>query len=88
MIEWREIIMLTTINIESIYGKVAKLNRMDKYLSKAVKQAGIGNEIVLTGRGPVWLYLQIAHALHGKAKKIIYDSPVTGPVIIFDHDPF
>ena len=43
---------------------------------------------MLTGQAPVWLYLKIAHALHGKAKKLIYDSPATGEVVIFDHDPF
>ncbi|MGH8007324.1 MAG: CRISPR-associated protein Csx3, partial [Candidatus Binatia bacterium] len=45
-------------------------------------------DVVLTGAGPVWLYLKIAHALHGKAKKLIYRSPVTDDVVIFDHDPF
>ena len=33
-------------------------------------------------------YLKVAHALHGRVKKLIYDSPVTGGVVIFDHDPF
>ena len=79
--------MLITIDIESIYGKVAKLDRIDEYLSEAVGQAGTGNEIILTGRGPVWLYLLIAHALHGKVRKLYYDSPATGRVLIFDHDP-
>jgi hypothetical protein len=50
--------------------------------------AGQGNEVILTGAGPVWLYLKIAHALHGKAKKLVYRSPVTGDIVIFDHDPF
>jgi CRISPR-associated protein (Cas_csx3) len=50
--------------------------------------AGEGNEVILTGPAPVWLYLKIAHALHGKARKLIYHSPVTGDVVIFDHDPF
>jgi hypothetical protein len=50
--------------------------------------AGEGHEITLTGAAPVWLYLKIAHALHGKARKLIYSSPVTGEVVIFDHDPF
>jgi hypothetical protein len=40
---------------------------------------------VLTGAAPVWLYLKIAHALHDKARKLIYRSPVTGDVVIFDH---
>jgi len=57
-----------------------------KNLSMAL--AGEGNEVVLTGAAPVWLYLKIAHALHGKAKKLIYRSPVTGDVVIFDHSPY
>jgi len=46
-----------------------------------------GNEIVLTGRAPVWLYLKFVHALHGKARKLVYNSPVTGDIVIFDHSP-
>ncbi len=59
----------------------------DQYIDKAVELAGEGNEVTLTGAGPIWLYLAIAHALHGKAVKLIYSSPVTGEVIIFDHNP-
>ncbi|MBI4768711.1 MAG: hypothetical protein HY787_29675 [Deltaproteobacteria bacterium] len=50
--------------------------------------SGEGNEVVLTGEAPIWLYLTVAHALHGRAKKLIYRSPVTGDLVIFDHDPF
>lgn len=50
--------------------------------------AGEGSEVILTGKAPVWLYLAVAHALHGKARKLIYRSPVTGDVVIFDHSPF
>lgn len=46
------------------------------------------NFVLLTGPGPIWLYLRLAHALHGKVKKLSYSSPVTGEVVIFDHDPF
>jgi hypothetical protein len=31
---------------------------------------------------------KVAHALHGKAKQLIYRSPVIGDVVIFAHDPF
>ncbi len=78
-----------TINLENIYGKDkdqnAKLSLLDVYISKVKELAGEGNEVVLTGAAPVWLYLK---ALHGKAKKLIYSSPVTGELIIFDHSPF
>jgi len=75
------------IELNTLFSEVAKLSEMDKYIQKAKELAGEGNEVVLTGAAPVWLYLKIAHALHGKAKKLIYRSPVTGDVTIFDHSP-
>ncbi|MCB0176410.1 MAG: hypothetical protein KDJ52_30695 [Anaerolineae bacterium] len=80
--------MTTEININDLYGETAKLEQLDHYLQQAEALAGEGQDIVLTGAGPVWLYLKIAHALHGKAKRLIYRSPVTGDVEIFNHDPF
>ena len=76
------------INLERFYTESAKLSSLPTYIEKALKQAGEGNEIILTGKAPVWLYLSVAHALHGKAKKLTYRSPVTGDVVIFDHNPF
>lgn len=76
------------IDLKDLYTDTAKLSLLPEYTAKALDLAGEGNEIVLTGAAPVWLYLKIAHALHGKAKKLIYRSPVTGDVVIFDHDPF
>jgi len=76
------------IDLGEFFGETAKLNDIPEYIEKAQRVAGDGNEVVLTGRAPVWLYLKIAHELHGKAKKLIYTSPVTGDVVIFDHSPF
>ena len=75
------------IDLKSLYGEVAKLDELPNYLERAKELAGEGNEVVLTGQAPIWLYLAVAHALHGKAKKLVYDSPVTGEVVIFDHSP-
>jgi len=75
------------IDLSSLYKNTAKLSELDVYIQKALQLAGDGNEVVLTGAGPVWLYLKIAHALHGKARRLIYRSPVTGDVVIFDHSP-
>ena len=76
------------IDLETFYTDTAKIQDIDLYMQNAMDIAGDGNEILLTGRAPVWLYLKIAHALHGKAKRLVYSSPVTGDVVIFDHDPF
>jgi hypothetical protein len=76
-----------TIDLSTIYTSNAKLSELDEYISKAINLAGEGNDVILTGQAPVWLYLKIAHALHGKAKRLIYRSPVTGDVVIFDHSP-
>lgn len=77
------------ISIEMLYDSTdtAKLSDLDTYIRQAKDLAGEGNDVVLTGQGPVWLYLKVAHALHGRARKLIYRSPVTGDVVIFDHSP-
>jgi hypothetical protein len=76
------------LDLSLLFSQTAKLIELESYIQKALAIAGEGNEIVLTGKAPVWLYLAVAHALHGKAKKLIYRSPVSGDVVIFDHDPF
>ena len=76
------------IDLSKLFEEQAKLSDLSKYEAKAIKLAGKGNVVILTGRAPVWLYLRIAHMLHGTAKRLIYNSPVTGYVSIFDHDPF
>ena len=78
----------TVIDLKLLYDETAKLSLLPEYVDAALQQAGEGEEVVLTGAAPVWLYLKVAHALHGKAKKLVYRSPVTGDVVIFDHDPF
>ncbi|HOP86231.1 MAG TPA: CRISPR-associated protein Csx3 [Syntrophorhabdaceae bacterium] len=75
------------IDISELFSTTAKIKEIDTYVAKALTLAGEGNDVVLTGAGPVWLYLKIAHALHGKARRLIYRSPVTGDVVIFDHSP-
>lgn len=79
---------MQTINIQQLYGEQAKLDLLPEYVARARQLAGSGNDVVLTGPGPVWLYLAIAHALHGTARALYYESPVTGRVTIFNHNPF
>ena len=42
------------------------------------------NTVTLTGPGPVWGYLAIAHALHGRCVECIYAAP-NGTVTIWEH---
>lgn len=79
---------MKTLDLSTYYTETAKLAELEAYKQKAIEEAGEGNEITLTGTAPVWLYLAIAHELHGKAKKLVYTSPVTREVVIFDHNPF
>lgn len=79
--------MKVTIDVKGLFGETAKLANIENYSNMAKAEAGNGNDVVLTGAGPVWLYLHIAHSLHGKAKSLTYNSPVTGDVVIFDHNP-
>jgi hypothetical protein len=75
------------IDLGAFYEGTAKLEELPLYIERAKTLAGRGNEIVLTGQAPIWLYLAVAHALHGLARRLWYDSPVTGEVLIFAHDP-
>ena len=78
------------INVEELYASdgTAKLAKVNGYCAAARLLVGHGNNIVLTGQGPIWLYLKIAHELHGVVRSLTYDSPVTGEVPIYDHNPF
>ena len=76
------------IDISSFFDDNARLSELDDYIKRILKLAGEGNDVVITGQAPVWLYLKVAHALHGVARRLIYRSPVTGDVVIFDHSPY
>lgn len=75
------------IDLSELFVETAKLAQLPDYERAALDLAGEGQEVVLTGGAPIWLYLRIAHALHGKARKLWYRSPVTGDLVVFDHDP-
>lgn len=78
---------MVMIDLSTLFTDTAKLERLSDYERAALEQAGEGKDVVLTGAAPVWLYLRIAHALHGKARMLLYRSPVTGDVPVFDHSP-
>ncbi len=65
----------------------AKLAQLDGYIQVTLAAVPAGAEVTLTGQAPIWLYLKIAHALHGRVRRLVYESPVTGPVEIFNHTP-
>lgn len=76
------------IDVEALYrarGETALQTDLPSYEAAARAQAGIGRDVVLTGRGPIWLYLRLAHALHGTARSLTYRAPEAGDVPIFDH---
>lgn len=78
-----------TIDLSTLYAPTgtAKLADLPAYEARVRELVPPGAEVTLTGNAPVWLYLRLAHTLHGRARKLFYDSPVTGPVEIFNHDP-
>lgn len=79
-----------TIDVSRLYSGTgtAKLADLPAYEEAVRQQAPPGAVVRLTGAGPIWLYLRLAHALHGRAKRLLYHSPVTGDVLVFDHDPY
>jgi len=53
------------INVNCLYSGKAKLSELELYIDQAVRLAGEGQIVVLTGEAPIWLYLSIAHACPG-----------------------
>ena len=76
------------VDLSTFYTSRAKLSELSSYIQRAKDLAGNGKEVILTGAAPVWLYLKIAHALHGKARSLVYRSPVTDDVVVFNHSPY
>jgi hypothetical protein len=77
-----------TIDVSTLFDKTAKLHQLPVMIKKVKELAGEGNNIILTGPGPVWLYLKLSHSLHGKVRTLTYTSPATGIVIIMDHNSY
>ena len=86
------------VDLETIYkvfNENAKVDLIPKYCESIDKQIiqQMPKELlrettfVLTGRAPVWLYLVVAHYLHGKVYKLSYDDGKGLRVKIFDHTP-
>lgn len=80
---------MTTLDLSTLYAATgqAKLAELPAYEAAARAAVAPGGDVTLTGPAPVWLYLRIGHSLHGICRSMTYDSPVTGPVEIFNHDP-
>jgi hypothetical protein len=78
-----------TLDLSELYAAdgTARLARLDAYAAAARDAVNPGADATLTGPAPVWLYLRVAHALHGRVRKLSYTSPVSGDVVIFDHTP-
>lgn len=78
---------MTTLDLSTLYAAdgTARLSRLERYVAAAVAAVPAGSDVTLTGPAPVWLYLRIAHALHGRCRQLLYTSPVSGIVPIFDH---
>lgn len=80
---------LISLDVSTLYTAdgTARLSRLDDYVREALAGVTPGADVMLTGAAPVWLYLRLAHALHGRVRVLSYSSPVTGPVTVFDHTP-
>lgn len=42
-------------------------------------------EVILTGAGPIWLFLALCAALHSRGGAVVYSAPNAPRVVIIDH---
>ena len=78
-----------TLHLEKLFSATgtAKLADLPAYETCVKELVPAGADVTITGQAPVWLYLRVAHLLHGRVRILAYDSPVTGPIEIFNHNP-
>jgi hypothetical protein len=62
------------IDLRSLYTDTAKLAELPAYVANALALAGEGNEVVLTGRAPVWFHSKIALASEFRDNKPVEGS--------------
>ena len=79
----------TIINIElkrPIAPEEVKL--IKEAIAKAKKY--ISNELVIiSGRGPIWMYCVLVHMFHGiSANVAVLDPKQEGAVVVMSHDPY
>lgn len=43
-------------------------------------------EVILTGAGPIWLFLALTAALHSRGGQVVYSAPNAPRVVIVDHN--
>lgn len=77
-----------SLDLRDLYEQKSQIKNIHAYLKAIDRMPLDGKTAVLTGRAPVWLYLKVAHHLHGRVKKLYYQSPAAGKILIFDHDPY
>ena len=82
--------MSVVIDLSTLFVETAKVADLPRYEAAVHLQAGAGEDVVLTGQAPIWMYLRLAHALHGRAGRLSYRSPALtgGDIVIFDHNPY
>lgn len=69
------------------------MNKVTEYQAKALERIPafkVGEtypefEIILTGPGPVWLYLALCAALHSRGGRVLYAAPNAPSVVLIDH---
>ena len=78
-----------TIDVSHLFAASgqAKLADLARYEAQVSDLVPPGSDVTLTGPGPIWLYLRLAHLLHGRVRILTYRSPVTGDLEIFNHNP-
>ena len=76
-----------TLDISTLYTSTgtALLKDLPAYEAEAKRLCAPGQDVTLTGPGPIWLYLRLAHALHGTARSLSYLSGQGDNILIFDH---
>jgi hypothetical protein len=72
------------LNLPATQDAAFALGRAAVELLPAWRPGEPAPDVILTGPGPVWGYLVIAHALHGRAVRVKYAAP-NAEIVVYSH---
>lgn len=78
-------------NLDGKFNLPATQETADKLAAASVSLLPVWNpgqesvDITITGAAPVWGWLCIAHALHGRVRKLEYAAPNAPSIVVYAH---
>jgi len=78
---------IAILDFELPSGVITPEDIVNLELPDAIKEGFADKLVVISGRGPIWLFCTVAHTYHICKGVAVYDPRLNGAVIVQTHSP-